>query len=119
MKNLLKNRAEMFSYNLIATASSLDSLKHVCNIDWDLYPSDEEKSLISEALRIHQVIRSGNFVEFFRTLRRPFTNYFFACVMLIQLDAMRRTAMESLVKSYFLTGMPYSLVKTKLNLPTE
>ena len=53
VKNLLKNRAEMFSYNLIATASSMDSLKHICNIDWDLYPSDEEKSLIYEAIRIH------------------------------------------------------------------
>ena len=32
---------------------------------------------------------------------------------------MRRTAVESLVKSFFLTGIPYSLVKAKLNLPTE
>ena len=32
---------------------------------------------------------------------------------------MRRTAVESLVKSYFLTGIPYSLVRAKLNLPSE
>ena len=118
-KNIVRNKVEMFSYNLIATALSIDSLKHICNIKWEDYTNDQEKEMVKEALRIQQVIKNRNFVEFFRTLRRPTTNYFFACVMLFYMDSMRLDAIKAFARSYVQTGMPFGLVKTKLNMTSE
>ena len=75
----------MFTYSLIAEAKSIESQTHIMNIKWDEYESDDEVKLVKEAIRIQQVIKNDNYVEFFRILRRPTTNYFFACVMLIHL----------------------------------
>ena len=33
--NLVRNKGEMFAYYLIATATTMDSLKQVCSIEWD------------------------------------------------------------------------------------
>ena len=63
------------------------------------------------------VIRNKNFVEFFRTLRRPTTNYFLACLMLIHIEQMRLDAMVQLVRGHVFT-LPEKLVRDKLNLPT-
>lgn len=50
--NITRNKAEMFSYNLIATAMSpMDNLRRVCNLDLTEFDA-EEKALIVEALRI-------------------------------------------------------------------
>ena len=51
-KNVVRNKVEMFAYNLIATASSIDSLKHICNIKWEDYANEQEKEMVKEALRI-------------------------------------------------------------------
>ena len=117
--NVVRNKTEMFSYSLIATAMSIDCLKHICNIDWTSYATAYEKKLVKEAIRIQQVIKNKNFMEYFRTLRRPTTNYFFASVMLIHMESMRLEAIQALYKSYYVIGFPLSLVKNKLNLPSE
>lgn len=50
--NITRNRAEMFAYNMIATAMSpMDNLRRVCNLDLSEF-NLEEKELIVEALRI-------------------------------------------------------------------
>mmetsp|Transcript_13202 Transcript_13202/g.17955 ORF Transcript_13202/g.17955 Transcript_13202/m.17955 type:complete len:157 (+) Transcript_13202:793-1263(+) len=118
-KNIVRNRAEMFAYNMIAMARSVEAIKHACNINWDDFKSDDEKDLVREALRIQQVIKHKNWIEYFRTLRRPTTNYFIACLMLIVIDSMRLSAIENIYISYRMTGMPRTLVRAKLNLPTE
>ena len=89
------------------------------NIKWDEFDSDEELYLVKEAIRIQQVIKNGNYVEYFRILRRPTTNYFFACVMLIHIEYMRLVAVEELYKAFRVSGFPFSLIKSKLNLPSE
>ena len=58
--NVVRNRAEMFSYHLLATAVSVESIKHVCNVKWDDYEDNEARDLIKEAMRLHQVIRHKN-----------------------------------------------------------
>ena len=117
--NIIRNRAEMFAYNIIATASSIDCIKHITKINWEEFSTDEQKNMVHGALNIQLIIKNRNYVEFFRVLRRPTTNYFFACLMLIYIDEMRLHALESLSRGYQFTGFPYSLIKSKLNLPTE
>ena len=117
--NVIKNRAEMLSYNLIATASSMQCVGRICEIKWDEYRSEEDRALIREALHIQLIIKNMNYIEFFRILRRPTTNYFFACLMLLFINKMRQQAIEVLYNCYRFTGFPLSLVKAKLNLPSE
>ena len=88
-------------------------------IKWDELESDEELCLVKEAIRIHNVIKIGNYVEYFRILRRPTTNYFFACAMLIHIEDMRLVAVEELYRAFRVLGFPFSLIKSKLNLPSE
>ena len=39
--------------------------------------------------------------------------------MLIHIERMRLRAIECLVRAYIITSLPFSLVKAKLNLPSE
>ena len=118
-KNIVRNRAEMFAYNLIAMAASNEVITHIVQIKWEDFSGAEQNELVREALRIQQVVQHKNWVEYFRTLRRPTTNYFFACLMLSHISSMRLTAIYNLYVAHIFTGLPASLVMSKLNLPSE
>lgn len=62
-KNLTKHRAEMLSYNIIATAQSTEGLQAVIGI-MDQF-SVHDRDLLHEALQLKQIISSQNFVKFF------------------------------------------------------
>ena len=98
VRNILRNRTEMFAYNLIATArSSIESAQQVLTIDWNEFETEEDKKFVKDALKIQMTIKNSQFVEFFRILRRPTTNYFFACLMLIHYNTMREEAVHAFI----------------------
>ena len=56
-KNVMRNKNEMFAYQIIASAMSIESLKHIMSIKWADYTTNDEVSYMKEAIRIYQVIR--------------------------------------------------------------
>ena len=56
-KNIDRNKNEMFAYQIIALAMSIESLKLVMSIKWTNYTTIDEVNYIKEAIRIYQVIR--------------------------------------------------------------
>lgn len=117
-ENIVRNRYEMFAYTLIAMARSPEVVSQVVSIKWEEMNGPEDQDLVREALRIQQVISNRNWVEYFRTMRRPSTNYFIACLMLSHIGFMRQSAVQNLAVANNRMGFPLSLIQKKLNLPS-
>jgi hypothetical protein len=63
-----------------------------------MYTSDD-RILMKEALKIHRIVISNDFNQFFKLIRGR-TNFMFACLMLTRIQEMRRKAVESLTKTF-------------------
>lgn len=97
---LLQNEAEFTSYSLIANDATRGAqLVHSINFSSPLFTADDV-ALMKEAFKIHRVIISADFNQFFKMISAKRTNFMFACVMLTRLQEMRLQAISNITFAY-------------------
>ena len=108
----------MLSYQIIATSGKTEGLKEIMQGNLNKF-SPTEQALLKQALDIRRVITGGNFVRFFRILRKGETNYFFACLMMITMLMMRQIGIQNLLAAFKLERVDLGLVRRQLLLTSE
>lgn len=79
----------------------MDGMQHmIYTKNQDSPYTNKQWALITEALKLRYIIESSDFNAFFRALRNPKLNYFFACIMIRFLKNKCINAFLSLRLSY-------------------
>ena len=112
---LVSNKAEILSYLIIATSSNMEGVEYVMSLNFAEYPEPQQQQL-KQAIFVRSVIESPCTHKFFKLLRSPRLNYFFACVMMIFVLSKREEAVTQLRKSVGSSQLPLGLISDKLGL---
>lgn len=117
---IILNRSEFTAYYFIATATAIDGVEELLKLNRDTPYEQHEKSLIAEALRIRVIICSDDCASFFKKLRSPKLNYFFACIMIIYLKHKLLQSINHFRKGFGAVGVwPFETMSSQLGISNE
>ena len=105
----------MICYQMIATAKSPILLQKLLEEVGDIESYKEsDQALLKEAIQIASCIAHNDNTRFFNFLRS--TNYMFACLMLYNIEFMRKAQIERLRVGFKVSKINGDLVQNKLLL---
>lgn len=116
--DLILNRAEFTAYYFIATSTSIDGVQEMLYTKQDTPYASQEWHMVTEALKLRLVIESSDCASFFRKLRSPSLNYFFACLMVIFMKHKYNDAITQLRLCYK-TSISPDVLTSKLGITEE
>ena len=112
------NRAEFTAYQLIATAHSIEGVQLYRSLARDSSFSESEWSQLKQALKVRNAIESSDTSVFFKQLRDPGLDYFFACLMIIFMkDKCNQTA--AMFYKHFKPTTPLKLLSDKCGISID
>lgn len=79
---------------------SVDGVQHILAMQDDTPFVEYETNLIKDAIKVRLEIESSDCSLFFKRLRSPSLNYFFACLMIIFLKPKYLHAIETIYKRF-------------------